>query len=529
MGGVERKIQFVATCKNRKKLYICTIKKRLTDKLGEKTSLEIHFAPSEITKNCMQYRKELWTLIVLLLFSVKAVAQTTSSFEQLPDYPFVFISNDRNAEVPAVSDSLFNACARGIQFTVNRTELRAGESFIPLYRNEIVPILRQKGLVLRKILVRGAASPEGPYDNNCRLGAGRTKRLVDFVTSELGMPFDPSSVETSSICEDYEYLIVLMRQAGDSQAEVVQQIWDECGGEERCCKEKLKRHDGGRTWRRLLKVYFPTLRQARVMMWFGRMPEEVELMNLDKVFISSIKEPAPLEPNLQFRMPLLRLMPMMGLPTSGMAMAKDSTSRPPLIALRTNLLHDLFYLPKFGFAPSVNLQLEYFPRRGHLTYNIGVSVSNHRHWSTHKFFQVRDVQLELRRYFKKGHPYAGAYLGAYAHGFVYGIGFGPNSGWEGEGLGAGLSGGYTLPLIKNGHFRLELMGAVGFLATRYDPYVWGNPITGDIDGKYYYDYHGTASKFKKRNHVFTWLGPTNLGVSLTYDIVYRKKQKGGVR
>ena len=103
-------------------------------------------------------------LIVLLLFSVKAVAQTTSSFEQLPDYPFVFISNDRNAEVPAVSDSLFNACARGIQFTVNRTELRAGESFIPLYRNEIAPILRQKGLVLRKILVRGAASPEGPYD-----------------------------------------------------------------------------------------------------------------------------------------------------------------------------------------------------------------------------------------------------------------------------------------------------------------------------------------------------------------------------
>ena len=474
----------------------------------------------------MQYRKELWTLIVLLLSSVKAVAQTASSFEQLPEYPFIFISNDRNAAVPEVSDSLFNACARGIQFTVNRTELRAGESFIPLYRNEVVPILRQKGLVLRKIIVRGAASPEGPYDNNCRLGAGRTKRLVDFVTSELGMPFDPSSIETGSVCEDYEYLIVLMRQAGDAQTDIVQQIWDDCGGDERCCKEKLKKHDNGRTWRRLLKQYFPTLRQARVMMWFGRMPEEVELMNLDKVFVSTIKEPDALQPDLNQHLPLLPLTPWSGVPSSGV---EEEASRLPLIALRTNLLHDFFYLPKFGFAPSVNLQLEFFPRRGHLTYNIGGSVSNHRHWSTHKFFQVRDVQLELRRYFKKGHPYRGAYLGAYAHGFVYGIGFGAKDGWEGEGLGAGISGGYTLPLIKNGHFRLELMGAVGFLATRYDPYVWGNPITGDIDGKYYYDYHGTASKFKKRNHVFTWLGPTNLGISLTYDIVYRKKQKGGGR
>ena len=124
----------------------------------------------------MQYRKELWTLIVLLLSRVKAGAQTASSFEQLPEYPFIFISNDRNAAVPEVSDSLFNACARGIQFTVNRTELRAGESFIPLYRNEVVPILRQKGLVLRKIIVRGAASPEGPYDNNCRLRAGHALR-----------------------------------------------------------------------------------------------------------------------------------------------------------------------------------------------------------------------------------------------------------------------------------------------------------------------------------------------------------------
>ena len=84
-------------------------------------------------------------------------------------------------------------------------------------------------------------------------------------------------------------------------------------------------------------------------------------------------------------------------------------------------------------------------------------------------------------------------------------------------------------LTRCGHFRLEFMAALGFLATKYDPYVWGNPITGDLDGKYYYDYQGMASKFKKRNHLFTWLGPTNVGIQLTYDIIYRKRGKGGER
>ena len=142
---------------------------------------------------------------------------------------------------------------------------------------------------------------------------------------------------------------------------------------------------------------------------------------------------------------------------------------------------------------------------------------------------MRDVQFELRRYFRSARPVRGAYLGAYAEGCIYGIGFGPREGWEGEGLGAGLSGGYVLPLTRDGHFRLELMVAAGGFVTRYDPYVWGNPVTGDIDGKYYYDYSGSASKFRERNHLLTWFGPTNFGISLTYDILYYKRKKGGVR
>lgn len=200
-------------------------------------------------------------------------------------------------------------------------------------------------------------------------------------------------------------------------------------------------------------------------------------------------------------------------------------ARRHLIAARTNLLHDAAYIPQFGFAPSANIQLEYYPLTGHYTYNAGFTFSNHRHWQNHKFMQVRDVQLELRRYFKGGGEFLGTYLGAYAQGTVYGIGFSETKGWEGEGGGAGLTLGHTCRLNKKGSLRLELSLSMGAFITRYDPYVWGNPINGTIDGLYYYNYRGSTSQFKKRNHRFMWFGPTNAGLHLTYDIIYRKKKE----
>ncbi len=453
-------------------------------------------------------------LLLLVAMKLPIHAEEREQYKPLPGYSFVYVSDDRKAQVPEISDSLFNASAKGIRFDVNSVKLRQNEPFIRLYLKEIAPLLREKGLVLRKIIIKGAASPEGPYDNNCRLGIGRAQRLVEFINGQFSNATDMSMLQTGFICEDYEYLTVLMAQANDAETAAVKQIWDDSKGDEAYCKKALQKLNGGKTWKRLLREYFPQLRQARVMMFFGTpvvaepQPEAV----------------TPEKPKLAFD----HTVPPLVIPTQPITpTAQEPTKRLPLIAVRTNLLHDFFYMPNFGFAPSGNIQLEYFPLHGHLTYNAGFTFSNHRHWSDSKFFQIRDVQLELRRYFKEGHPYRGAFLGAYAHGFCYGIGFNETKGWEGEGGGAGISGGYTVRLNRRGSFRLELTGAVGFFLSKNDPYVYGNPVNGNKDGKYYYDYTGSASKFKKRNHRFTWFGPTNLGVQLTYDIIYRKK--GGTK
>ena len=452
-------------------------------------------------------------LLIGLLFTAAllrtgAQALGDGPYRQLREFPFVIVSDDAVTTPPVITDSLFDAAARGLRFKVNSTQLQPQDSFLALYRDVLVPWLKSQDLELRRLYVRGAASPEGPYANNVRLSRGRTRQLATLLCGELGQSADGVyPLDEKSITEDYGLLVKLMAGASDPDYSRVKAIWDHSGGDEPFCKRELMALDGGKVWTRLLKEYFPALRQARVIMWFARKPEAAPKVYAVKSEAPVFSLPAAPLPALVYRQPV-------PLP--------EEESRRHLIAARTNLLHDLLYVPQFGFAPGGNLQLEYYPLDGHYTYNIGFTFIHHRRWSQHKFMQIRDLQFELRRYFKGGGKFIGPYLGAYVHGTVYGIGFSKSKGWEGEGLGGGLSGGYTFRLNRSGSLRMELSLSLGVFYSPHDPYVYGNPITGKEDGLYYYDYLGNTSEFKPRNHRFTWWGPTNVGVQITYDIIYRK-------
>lgn len=454
--------------------------------------------------------RHLWCVLFVLLVQANALAQKPDVrlYKQLPDYPFVFVSDSLVSTPPVISDSLFDMIARGVRFKVNRTELPTNDPFISLYNDSLVPWLKNHNLILRQVFVKGAASPEGPYDNNLRLSRERTNRLIEFLSSNINQPIAHRPINSKFVTEDYAYLVKLMELAGDVEYQQVKRIWDSCNGDERLCKSRLMALNGGTTWNRLLQVYYPTLRQSRMVLWYMINPEYMPIPKCNSVLRADMLA----VPGVAAYLPL----------------SSDSTStkvykRRHLIAIRTNLLHDFLYVPQFGFAPGGNIQLEYYPLSGHYTFNAGFTFTNHRHWDTHKFMQIRDAQLELRRYFKGQGQFIGTYLSAYAEGMVYGIGFSETKGWEGEGGGAGLGLGHTFKLNKRGSLRMELSANFGFFLTRYDPYVWGNGNV--IDGKYYYDYHGSISDFKRRNHQFLWFGPTNAGIHLTYDIIYRKKKE----
>ena len=438
---------------------------------------------------------------------VSAQSSDNVVFHQLPECPFVYVAETFTTTPPTFPDSLFDQVARGLRFKVNRTELMPNDPFVAYYNDTLVPLLNKMDLVFCGVIVKGAASPEGPYENNVRLSRERTIRLMEFLRGESDvMRFD--NTNTNFITEDYGYLVTLMRKANDPEAEKVAEIWKQCNGDEKQCKQKLRAYNGGRTWNRLLKEYFPTLRQSRVVLLYA--PNPLHTM------LGIRTQPA------DTHLDSIRDLPRTGPWNPG---EPKQYTRRHMVAIRTNLIHDLAIVPRFGFAPGVNVQLEYYPLDGHYTANAGFTFTNHRHWDDYKFCQVRDGQLEVRRYFKGGGEFIGTYLSAYAEGTVYGIGFNKEKGWEGEGSGAGLGIGYTRPLNKKGNLRLELSLCGGVFVTRYDPYVYGNPLNGVEDGLYYYNYNGNASDFKERNHRFVWLGPTNAGIHLTYDIIYRKRKE----
>lgn len=466
--------------------------------------------------------KNICTFLLLMLCAVNSMAYNTLD-DKDGKFSFIIVTKDTVNIKPEFTDKEFYSISTGVVFQVNKSEIRRDDPFLELYRNEILPRINSEHLQLRKVYIRGAASPEGPYENNKRLGRERTKALLTELQRNLQHQYLKADLETSSVTEDYGHLCVLMEEANDPDYQVVKKIYDDAQGNELKCKQQMMKAQGGKLWARLLKEYFPQLRSARLILWFSEPDAAHAPMN--KVTLGKIDVPTWASNDFGISPLKIKLLPKVD------PVCPEYTRR-HLIAVRTNLVHDFFYMPQFGWAFSPNIQLEYYPLDGHYTYNVGMTWGTHRHWDTQEFFQVRDFQLELRRYFKGGGEFTGAYLGAYAHGDKYGIGLSPSKGWEGEGGGAGLTGGYVLPLTKKGNFRLELMASVGYYMTLHDPYVYGNPITGTIDGDYYYDYLGSASEFKKRNHRFTWLGPTNLGIQLTYDIIYRKKhavQKGGMR
>lgn len=425
------------------------------------------------------------------------------------DFPFIIITGDNITQLQEFTDEEFYATSQGVTFKVNRTEIPQGNTFLQLYRDSVLPMVNKSRLQLRKVFIRGAASPEGPYDNNKRLGRGRSQALLDELKRGLDYQYLEAEADISCITEDYAYLCLLMQMAGDKDYVTVKSIYDECGADEICCKRQLMARKT--LWNRLLKEYFPHLRAARVILWFSE-PDEVHApQQLAPLWVPESK-------------PQAEVMPLPIKWDGGIPIEQNKWTRRHLIAVRTNLIHDFFYMPSVGWSPSPNIQLEYYPLSGHLTYNLGMTWGTHRHWDRHEFFQMRDFQFELRRYFQGGGRFMGLYMGAFLEGNVYGIGLDKENGWEGEGGGVGLTIGYVMPLTKKKNLRLEFMAAFGFYMSLYDPYVYGNPVSGLENGKYYYDYLGSASTFRKRNHTLKWFGPTNLGIQLTYDIIYRKKQ-----
>ena len=371
------------------------------------------------------------------------------------------------------------------------------------------------------IIGRASASPEGSLQINTQLANAR-KASMNALLSSYGINTNLIRYDVAPM--DFPLMRALMKLRKDDYLPVVDSLMSQYAADVMLLKEAMIRQDRGKLWQHLYHNYFPSLRSVRIMAIKRAEKEEDKREEIErkenereKIEIEKIEEIEKTEKIEKEE--------------------TESDERRELMSVKTNLLFDLAYMPGYNrFCPIPNVAIEYYPLHGHFTYGASFDTPWWKHYSKHKYFQLRNYQVHTRYYLRrgdieerkpgKGAAFKGFFFSAYAHAYLYNICFSEKRGWEGEGWGAGMGIGYVMPIDRKEHWRLEFGLQLGYLHTLYDPYQWRCPVDPDTDAnRYYYKWYGNAKDFKKRQHSYSWIGPTRVEITLSYDLIYRHKER----
>lgn len=453
----------------------------------------------------------------------------------LPAYAQVDGKADAQASVAhsdkrvKTTDSIFVKQSRPIPFVANKIQISQKDR--QWITDSLIPKLNALGNN-GIIIGRATASPEGNTENNTLLAYHR-KEAVNNLLSNFGI--DTDRIYYDVVAEDYPLLLTLMEMKHDKYLPSVKNLMKQYGPSGNQLKEAMARYKGGRLWQHILHQYFPQLRAVRIMAIHKDRVDDSKMEHTMKAPNQEVIDTVKVEETpIATEEPVVRdtvIIPVVEEPST------EKQPRRELLSLKTNLFFDFAYMPGYNrFCPIPNMAIEYYPLHGHFTYGASFDGPWWQNYDDHKYFQLRNYQLHTRYYMKRGdieqHPpgkgaaFKGLFFSAYAHAYLYNICFSETKGWEGEGWGAGLGIGYVLPLDKKEHWRLEFAMLVGYLWSKYDPYQWRCPVDADQDTQqYYYKWYGEAKYFKKRQHHLSWFSPTRVEITLSYDILYRHRQK----
>lgn len=440
---------------------------------------------------------------IILPLSAKGQGAYTPVQPAADNFSYIHILPANGEDVSGWNDTLFYTHSLNVYYKVNSIKLDGDNPGLRELIDRAAPLIRRQKLKFHHVEVRGGASPEGPYANNERLSKGRAQALIDSAGHYMNIP--KSYLITNTIAEDYDYLARLVQETGDVDADTVCAIITRHAGDAAATKAALKKLKGGSTWARMLRTLYPRLRAARVM-FFYTLPVDSAIQEKEqKVEISIPSFIPPMEPIYR---------------------KADVTptlweARQPMLSIKTNILYTLFYLPRYGMAPIWNGSAEFYPRKGHYTIYGEFDCPWWHDDDVHKYFQARNYILEGRRYNRGKAAYNGSYWGVYGHINRFDVEFPGRRGWQGESFGFGLSYGYVLPLGKESRWRLEFNVGAGFAAFYYDPY---DPLENKTH-VYYYSFPGISlHKIFRRPADRTYLGPTRIGITLSYDLLFWKNK-----
>lgn len=419
----------------------------------------------------------------------------------------------------ATTDSAFIHDSRPIiPFVVGKKDIEQQDR--KWITNNLIPKLKALG-DSGIIIGRASASPEGSLHINTQLANAR-KASMNALLSSYGINTNLIRYDVAPM--DFPLMRALMKLRKDDYLPVVDSLMTQYAADVMLLKEAMIRQDRGKLWQHLYHNYFPSLRSVRIMAIKRAEKEEDKREEIER------KENERKENEIEKIEEIEKTEKIEKEETEG-------DDRRELMSVKTNLLFDLAYMPGYNrFCPIPNVAIEYYPLHGHFTYGASFDTPWWKHYSKHKYFQLRNYQVHTRYYLRrgdieerkpgKGAAFKGFFFSAYAHAYLYNICFSEKRGWEGEGWGAGMGIGYVMPIDRKEHWRLEFGLQLGYLHTLYDPYQWRCPVDPDTDAnRYYYKWYGNAKDFKKRQHSYSWIGPTRVEITLSYDLIYRHKER----
>ena len=380
-----------------------------------------------------------------------------------------------------------------IYFHKGRTEidlsLRDNRRSLEKISRRILEYRPDTAFSICKIMVVGAASPEGSIELNRRLSELRAKRLFDHVCGYSPLP---DTLKTSVfVGRDWRGLLRLVENdpgmPGKSETvELLQGIVSEVeasgNGENKI--NELKRLRYGIPYRYMYRNLFPDLRASCLYIWYESKRKSFPAMQVISHLHDTLYLPCTLSP--------------FGGETGGFQSGEKHG--PFYMAVKTNMLYDALLVPNIGveFYVGKNWSLA-----GNWMYAWWKSDRHHNYW------RLYGGDLEVRRWFGRKaseKPLAGHHIGLYGRIFTYdfetgGTGYmgGKPGGtlWDKMNYSVGLEYGYSLPVARR--LNLDFVIGVGYWGGEYHKYA-------PIDGHYVW-------KETRRRH---WFGLTEAEISLVW-------------
>ena len=370
--------------------------------------------------------------------------------------------------------------------------------------------IRDPQISIDELIIRGSASPEGPYDNNVRLAHERAHRIGERIAELDGL--DRNIIKYEYVPEDWEGLgkiLPTLDQPWKNQAiEILEHIpqWETINGKQvESRKNRFKEFRGGEPWAWLDKNVFPDLRAA------GGGISCVITRPAPKV----VRDTVYVKPDTVFVLPAGPGEGPGEGPGIGAAPAADPLDwlqgRKMIIAFRTN----------FAMIPLTNVGVE-VPLSEH--WSIGADwyspwIWREYHdpfslWHKEDFdswgwcFQFQAADLEARYWFTNrnkrpeqrllGHS-IGLYVAAGHYDFEFN-----QRGYQGEFENIGIDYLYAWPIFK-GKMHMEVSLGLGYIYSSNQAYE--NLVLGDV-----------CYRIPGERRIVPWIGPTRAQFSLVLPI-----------